>query len=89
MPVDRRRAPGHHAYDAAGDRTGITWPDAAPNALTATYAYDILQRVETIKVNGTTIAAYGYDPLGRGIWGHNIYLKFHFSSGLHPLGETD
>ena len=54
-----------YAYDAAGDRTGITWPDAAPNALTATYGFDTLQRVTTISANGTQIAAYGYDAYGR------------------------
>jgi YD repeat-containing protein len=37
-----------YGYDAAGDRTGITWPDASPNNLSATYAFDRLQRVTSI-----------------------------------------
>ena len=51
--------------DAAGDRTTITWPDTGSNALAATYAYDVLQRVTSISVGGSTIASYGYDQYGR------------------------
>ena len=54
-----------YGYDAAGDRTSITWPDTGANALTAIYAYDTLQRVTSIQANGTTITAYGYDQYGR------------------------
>jgi RHS repeat-associated protein len=54
-----------YGYDAAGDRTGITWPDTGSNALTITYLYDVLQRVTTIQANGTTVAAYAYDSHGR------------------------
>lgn len=54
-----------YAYDAAGDRTGITWPDTGANALSATYAYDILQRVTSISVGGSVIESYGYDQYGR------------------------
>jgi len=54
-----------YAYDAAGDRTGIAWPDGGANALSATYAFDVLQRVTAITANGSQIAAYAYDSLGR------------------------
>jgi RHS repeat-associated protein len=54
-----------YAYDAAGDRTGITWPDTGSNALTAAYGFDVLKRVTTISANGTQILAYGYDAYGR------------------------
>ena|GEM_PF-2457126 len=54
-----------YAYDGAGDRTGIAWPDSGANALSATYAFDTLQRVTAITANGSQIAAYAYDSLGR------------------------
>ncbi|MBX7494865.1 hypothetical protein K3172_03215 [Qipengyuania sp. 6B39] len=50
------------AYDAAGNRTRITWPDG----FFATYAYDALNRVTEIRGRGTDlIAAYAYDELSR------------------------
>jgi hypothetical protein len=57
-------------YDAAGDRTRITWPDAAPNNLYVTYAYDMLNRVTQIGEDRATsgvglLASYTYDDHGR------------------------
>ena len=59
-----------YQYDAASNRTRITWPDAGANALYVTYVYDILNRVTQIEENGATsgpgvLAAYTYDSLGR------------------------
>jgi len=58
-----------YAYDAAGNRTGVTWPDTS-NPLTATYVYDPLNHVTQIEQNGATsgaglLAAYSYDGAGR------------------------
>ncbi|MGH7018156.1 MAG: hypothetical protein ACRED8_13885, partial [Caulobacteraceae bacterium] len=54
-----------YGYDPAGDRTSITWADPSPNQLTATNAYDDLQRVTGISANGSLLASYSYDDLGR------------------------
>ena len=58
-----------YQYDQAGDRTSITWPDAAPNNLTAQYDYDLLGRVTEIDANppssgATILAKYTYDAYG-------------------------
>jgi RHS repeat-associated protein len=58
-----------YGYDAAGNRTTITWPDTS-NPLTATYVYDPLNHVTQIEQNGATsgtglLATYAYDSLGR------------------------
>ncbi len=59
-----------YQYDLAGNRTRVTWPDAAPNALYMTYVYDLLNRVTAVEQNGATsgtglLASYAYDNLGR------------------------
>ncbi|MBA3811548.1 MAG: RHS repeat-associated core domain-containing protein [Caulobacteraceae bacterium] len=59
-----------YQYDLAGDRTRVTWPDAAPNSLYVGYAYDLLGRVTQVQENGATsglglLATYSYDDLGR------------------------
>jgi len=53
-------------YDAAGNRTRVTWPDS----FYAGYVYDPLNRATTINENGATsgagvLATYSYDDLGR------------------------
>ena len=51
-----------YEYDAAGNRTRVTWPDA----FYADYAYDALGRLETVSENGTTtLATYAYDVASR------------------------
>lgn len=51
-----------YQYDAAGNRTGITWPDA----FYVTTAYDALNRPTAIKENGSVaLASYAYDDLSR------------------------
>lgn len=53
-----------YQYDAAGNRTRITWPDAT--ALYVQYAFDNTGAMTTVKENGTTtLATYAYDNLGR------------------------
>ena len=59
-----------YQYDLGGNRTRITWPDAAPNALYVKYLYDNLGRMTQIEENGATsgvgvLASYQYDNLGR------------------------
>lgn len=50
------------AYDAASNRTRITWPDT----VFADYTYDAMNRVDVVRENGsTTLADYGYDALNR------------------------
>jgi RHS repeat-associated protein len=49
-------------YDLAGRRIRLTWPDA----FYVTYAYDLDDRMRSIKQAGVTpIIDYGYDDLGR------------------------
>ncbi len=51
-----------YTYDDAGNRTRIDWPDT----YYATYAYDDMNRVTSIKENGgTTLATYAYSNEGR------------------------
>ncbi|SHL71090.1 RHS repeat-associated core domain-containing protein [Nitrosospira sp. Nsp11] len=53
-----------YEYDAAGNRTSITWPEATPFYVTT--AYDALNRPTNIKELGTTnLATYAYDDLSR------------------------
>jgi len=59
-----------YQYDLAGNRTRVTWPDAAPNALYAAYVYDLLNRATAVEENGATsgaglLASFAYDNLGR------------------------
>lgn len=52
-----------YQYDAAGNRTRVTWPDTA---FYVTTAYDALNRPTTLKELGsTTLATYAYDDLSR------------------------
>ncbi len=49
-------------YDAAGNRTRLTYPDG--NYIQ--YSYDVLNRMQDVKQNGsTTLATYLYDNLGQ------------------------
>ncbi|WP_081073304.1 RHS repeat-associated core domain-containing protein [Burkholderia multivorans] len=49
-------------YDAAGNRTQMTWPDG----FNTTTSFDALNRPSVIKENGSTaLATYTYDDLGR------------------------
>ena len=51
-----------HNYDAAGNRTRTTWPDA----FYTTTSYDALNRPSAIQESGTVnLASYAYDDLGR------------------------
>ena len=51
-----------YRYDAAGNRTRITWPDGTY----VDYDYDELDRLIVANENGTTpLATYGYDDLSR------------------------
>jgi RHS repeat-associated protein len=51
-----------YQYDAAGNRTRITWP----GGYFVTYTYDALNRVDLIRESGTTLLAdYTWDPLSR------------------------
>ena len=59
-----------YAYDAAGNRTRMTFPDTGANALYVGYARDALNDVTQVQEDGATsgvglLAAYGYDSLGR------------------------
>ncbi|WP_256077337.1 RHS repeat-associated core domain-containing protein [Massilia sp. YIM B04103] len=53
-----------YQYDAAGNRTRITWPEATPFYVST--EYDVLNRPTVIKELGSTVlASYGYDELSR------------------------
>jgi RHS repeat-associated protein len=67
--------PTNYAYDAAGNRTQITWPSGP---FSASYAYDALNRMTNVCFNitptarvtatalsGGLLATYSYEPLGR------------------------
>src|SRR5262249_34382954 len=52
----------HYRYDAAGNRTRVTWPDA----FFVTYNFDDANRMSTVVENDTlTLATYTYDTLAR------------------------
>ena len=51
-----------YAYDEAGNRTRITWPDG----FFVSYAYDALDRMTEVRANGSAlIASFSYDALSR------------------------
>ena len=53
---------GNYQYDAAGNRTRLTWPDG----FYVTTDYDALNRPTTLKEQGSvTLAGYAYDDLFR------------------------
>jgi YD repeat-containing protein len=53
-----------YQYDAASNRTRITWPETTPFYVTT--SYDALNRPTVIKELGTTnLASYAYDDLSR------------------------
>ncbi|SFW14793.1 RHS repeat-associated core domain-containing protein, partial [Nitrosovibrio sp. Nv17] len=53
-----------YQYDAASNRTRVTWPEATPFYVTT--SYDALNRPTVIKELGTTsLATYAYDDLSR------------------------
>ncbi|MCG5510088.1 RHS repeat-associated core domain-containing protein, partial [Ectothiorhodospira lacustris] len=53
----------HYTYDAAGNRTRLTWPETA---FYVTTTYDAMNRPTAIKELGTTnLATYAYDDLSR------------------------
>ena len=51
-----------YQYDAASNRTRLTWPDA----FFVTYAYDAINRLTAVSQSGTTtLASYAYDAASR------------------------
>lgn len=83
-------------YDAAGNRTRITWPEATP--FYVTMSYDVLNRLTAIRELGTTsLATYTYDDLSRRTalsLGNATAVSYAFdtrsllSSMTHNLGGT-
>ncbi|BCO31665.1 hypothetical protein TspCOW1_17680 [Thiohalobacter sp. COW1] len=60
----RTDANGHsvgYAYDAAGNLTGLTYPDGR----TVSYGYDALSRLRTVTDWASRTTEYVYDPAGR------------------------
>jgi len=49
------------SFDATGERTKLTWPDA----YAINYTYDSLGRMTWVTDSTTTLATYAYDALGR------------------------
>lgn len=74
-----------YQYDAAGNRTRLTWPDA----YYVQYAYDALHRLTTATENGTfVLASYTYDPLSRrtgAAHGNGTSVSAAFSTGVDLL----
>ncbi len=89
-----------YQYDAAGNRTRVTWPETGANALYVTYVYDVLNRVTQVEENGATsgpglLASYGYDSLGRrstltraGGAGAGTGYAYDGASRLYTLTQT-
>jgi RHS repeat-associated protein len=89
-----------YQYDAAGNRTRVTWPETGANALYVTYVYDVLNRVTQVEENGATsgpglLASYGYDSLGRrsslaraGGAGASTGYGYDGASRLYTLTQT-
>jgi RHS repeat-associated protein len=66
-----------YQYDAAGNRTRLTWPDG----YYAAYGYDAVNHPTTvIDSSGTTLATYGYDNLAR-----RAALQFSGTTGAKML----
>jgi RHS repeat-associated protein len=66
-----------YQYDAAGNRTRLTWPDG----YYAAYGYDAVNHPTTvIDSSGTTLATYGYDNLAR-----RAALQFSGTTGARML----
>lgn len=82
------------AYDPAGNRAQVTWPDA----FYVEYFYDAMNRVTSVNANSTVIttgvlAGYVYDSLGRRQTvnrGNNTHRAYGFDNAdrLNTLGET-
>jgi len=53
-----------YEYDAVGNRTKIVYP----SGLIVEYAYNPNNEMIGVKRNGTALASYGYDALGRRCW---------------------
>ena len=104
---------GAEVYDATTDRltgragSGCTWSDSYDRAgnltqavcgsTTWSFGYTALNQLRTVKQNGTLIARYGYDVLGRRIakrvysaatGGTVAYTRFVYH-GAHVAFETD
>ena len=104
---------GAEVYDATTDRltgragSGCTWNNSYDRAgnltqavcgsTTWSFGYNALNQLRTVKQNGTLIARYGYDVLGRRIakrvysaatGGTVAYTRF-VSHGAHVAFETD
>jgi RHS repeat-associated protein len=89
-----------YAYDAAGNRTRMTFPDTGANALYLGYAHDALNDLTQVQENGATsgvglLAAYGFDSLGRrtslsraGGAGASTAYAYDASSRLSTLTQT-
>lgn len=56
-----------YSYDAAGNQTQAQWTCGGCTTKTWIYGYDGLSRLVSARYNGTVIARYGYDVLGRRI----------------------
>ena len=70
----------YHQYDAAGNRTRITWPDA----LYVTYAYDGLNRPTLARESGVTwLIGVSYSPGGQ-LLGHSAEAG---AAGFGQLGH--
>ncbi len=81
-----------YSYDRAGNLT-----QAGCGSTTWVYGYDALNRLRSVRCNGTLIARYGYDVLGRRIakrvyssstGGTVAYTRFVYH-GAHVAFETD
>jgi len=81
-----------YSYDRAGNLT-----QAGCGSTTWVYGYDALNRPRSVRCNGTLIARYGYDVLGRRIakrvyssstGGTVAYTRFVYH-GAHVAFETD
>ena len=81
-----------YAYDAAGRRTHITWPDA----FYASYDYDLYSAPTAIRENGATsgagvLATYAYDNLGRrtGVTrGNGVATSYGYDGGSRLISLT-
>jgi RHS repeat-associated protein len=89
-----------YAYDAAGNRTRMTFPDTGANTLYLGYAHDALNDLTQVQENGATsgvglLANYVFDSLGRrtalsraGGAGAATAYAYDSSSRLQTLTQT-
>jgi len=72
-----------YGYDAVGNLLNRTWlPASAATAMSETFTYDALDRLQTSQVSGLDLKSFGYDALG------DITSKTNVGTYAYPAANT-